>query len=85
MKKEYDSLFNKQTILLTKGVVIDDIIEYPLTEGMIKLLYVGNLQYGRFEELMNIAQSVNEANQKCKNRIQFDIYTQTEQADHAFE
>lgn len=86
MKKEYDSLLKRQTILLTKGVRTNEIIEYPsLSNEKIKLLYVGNLEYGRLDELMYLAQHVNEANQKYDNPIQFDIFTQTELPENTIE
>lgn len=85
MKKEYDFLFKKKSTLLTKGVRINEIIEYPLNNDKIKLLYVGNLEYGRFEEIMYLANCVNETNKKFGNSIQFDIYTQTEQPNHLIE
>lgn len=80
MKEEYDLYFNRQTTLLTKGVNIDNLKvdnKILLNTEKIKLLYVGNLLYGRFEEMCILAEHVDELTKKYGDKIQFDIYTQT--------
>lgn len=77
MKAECDNFFDTQCILLTKGI---DNYARPLQQvhSPIKLVYTGNLIYGRLYSLAAIANTIEKINDSCPNRVVLNIYTQTE-------
>ncbi len=74
-KEEYDRLFNKESIILTKGV---DFIKYPYQKetlsNPIKMVYTGKLIIGRWKSLEAIADVFGKINQD-EIKIELDIYT----------
>ncbi|MBA5247442.1 hypothetical protein H1R16_04105 [Marnyiella aurantia] len=80
MKREFDRSFSISTKILTKSIdpiTIKNSTNNLSNNKIIKLLYVGNLLYGRNTELFNLAQHISEYNTKYGVKFQFDIYTQT--------
>lgn len=77
MKKEFDSLFGIDSIVLTKGI---DFTDRQFTEAApsdpINMVYAGNLIYGRLSTIEKLAIALDEINSSGK-RIVLSIYTGT--------
>lgn len=75
MKKEYDSIFGVNSILITKGVDIDRIppISHK-THNPIRLVYLGQVIYGRIYSLLSIAKALEKINAEGV-KTQLFIYT----------
>lgn len=75
VKEEYDSLFGKDSVIMTKGI---DFSDFPYTEKSIgsplRIVYTGKLIYGRWKSLSALSAAVEQLNEKG-NSIEFDIYT----------
>lgn len=78
MKREYDNIFGINSHIFTKGVDFNKVVipQYVL-HTPIKMMYAGNLLYGRLDVLSAIASAVSKINQNFV-RVQLFIYTQTE-------
>lgn len=75
MKREYDAIFKTNSILFTKGLDISK-INYNTYEvhDPIKLVYLGQVIYGRIYTLIAIAEALKKINSPRK-KIQLHIYT----------
>ena len=75
MKQEYDKVFRKNSHLLTKGI---DINKLPLLSKSvhkpIKLVYMGQIIYGRIYSLLAIAEALKDLN-SSEIIAQLNIYT----------
>lgn len=75
MKREYDEIFNKNSILLTKGIDIDKLPSSNLyVHKPVKMVYMGNIIYGRIYSLLAIADALRRLNSE-ETMFQLDIYT----------
>ncbi len=75
MKREYDEIFNKNSILLTKGIDIDKLPSLNLyVHKPVKMVYMGNIIYGRIYSLLAIADALRRLNSE-ETMVQLDIYT----------
>ena len=76
-KKEIDSEFNINSILLTKGINYDN-LEFKEKElsSPIRMVYTGNLFIGRAASLVEISKALAEIN-KDGEKITLDIYSPT--------
>lgn len=75
MKREYDELFKINSILLTKGIDTEKLP--PLDQNIhkpIRLVYMGQIIYGRIYSLLTIADALKEMNYET-TIAQLDIYT----------
>lgn len=74
-KDEYDSLFGKNSVIVTKGIDYSQVTfeEKPLNNP-IKMVYTGKLIIGRGISLAKIAEAMGDIN-KDKTKIELDIYT----------
>lgn len=64
MKREYDEVFKINSILLTKGIDVNNIpVPKPIIHKPIKLVYLGQIIYGRIYSLLAIADALKELNQ----------------------
>lgn len=75
MKKEYDSIFGVNSILVTKGIDIDRIPPVShVTHKPIRLVYLGQVIYGRIYSLLSIAETLEKINAE-DIKIQLFVYT----------
>lgn len=75
MKREYDEIFHKNSFLLTKGIDIDKLPSQKLClHKPVKLVYMGQIIYGRIYSLLAIAETLKELNAE-ETIAQLDIYT----------
>lgn len=74
-KEEYDSLFDTDCKILTKGIDFTEVSykEKPLNHP-IKMVYTGKLIIGRWLSLAKIAEALGEIN-KTEIKLELDIYT----------
>lgn len=74
-KEEYDNLFGKDSVIMTKGI---DFSQIPFVEktvnNPIKMVYTGKLIIGRWLSLAKIAEAMGDIN-KDETKIELDIYT----------
>ena len=74
-KEECDKTFNKDSVILTKGIDFSGLeFEPKQVSDPIKMVYTGKLIYGRDRSLSLIADALGEIN-KNGIRIELDIYT----------
>lgn len=74
-KEEYDRLFRKESVILTKGIDDTDARYAPISPGVpIKMVYTGKLIIGRGGTLEKIASALSRINANGV-RITLDIYT----------
>lgn len=77
MKSEYDSIFNINSVILTKGIKYN---EHKLNDfclhDPIKLVYLGQLIYGRDYSLIKVAKALESINAGTR-KAELHIYTQT--------
>ena len=77
MKVEYDKLLGIKTEILTKPITIKDV--KPLSQNTekneIRMLYCGNLLYGRDEVLLKLIEALNRY--EYSRNVHLDIYTHT--------
>lgn len=75
MKREYDEIFNINSVLLTKGIDIDKLPSSNLyVHKPVKMVYMGNIIYGRIYSLLAIADALKKLNSE-ETMFQLDIYT----------
>lgn len=75
MKEEYDKIFGINAKILTKGVDFSTVKFEPKQVGNpIKLIYSGQIIYGRYQSLIDVANSLREIN---KNGIKAQLFTYT--------
>lgn len=75
MKKEYDLIFGINSIFVTKGIDIRELPEIcHNVKKTIRIVYMGNIIYGRISTLLELAKSIDNLN---KNGLKFElnIYT----------
>ena len=77
-KAEYEKIYNKKFTILRKGYVFD---EPPFclqnTGSKIKMVYAGNMCYGRDSQIENIAREI--CSSKCLNdKFVIEVYTTSE-------
>ena len=77
MKEEYDRVFGINCILLTKGIA-ESAKPLKQVHSPIRLVYTGNLNYGRLYSLAAISKTIEKINNACPNRVLLNIYTQTD-------
>lgn len=77
MKREFDSLFGIDSIVLTKGIDYTDRLFRGVTRSVpVNMVYAGNLIYGRLSTMEKLASALDEINkQSC--RLVLTIYTGT--------
>ncbi len=73
-KEEYDKLFNKDSIIITKGIDLCDGYEKSSVSEPIKMLYTGKTIIGREGTLLTIAKALKEIN-RFGVKVLLDIYT----------
>lgn len=74
-KEEYDKIFDKDSVILTKGIDFSDLeFEPKQVSNPIKMVYTGKLIIGRDRSLSLIADALGEIN-KNVTRLELDIYT----------
>ncbi|MBQ2815062.1 MAG: hypothetical protein IJE65_00110 [Clostridia bacterium] len=74
-KEEYDKAFDKDSVVLTKGIDFSDLkFEPKQVSNPIKMVYTGKLIIGRDRSLSLIADALGEIN-KNGTRLELDIYT----------
>lgn len=80
MKKEYDQLLNRETSILAKTgrFTINHNNYENIDMKSIKFVYTGNLIYGRFKVIYEIAKALKEINEENKTNHYLDIYSATE-------
>lgn len=73
----YSSIFNTKYNILTKCYNFDDEIKNDNNNlhDPLKLIYAGNLIYGRYETLLLLIKSVEQVNKKRNKKIILNIYT----------
>ncbi len=74
MKQEFDNLFKTHCILITKGANIGEVSIKTNVHNPLRLLYVGNLNYGRKNTIIEIAKTVKKLNEQNTN-IVLKIYS----------
>lgn len=79
MKEEYDRLFGIDSIILTKGIVArNEDPDFSNLHRPIKIVYTGQLIYGRDKSLERVVEAVAQINCKETVHAEIHIYTQTE-------
>lgn len=79
MKEEYDRLFGIDSIILTKGIVArNEDPDFTNHHKPIKIVYTGQLIYGRDKSLEKVVEAVTQINDKQPAQAEIHIYTQTE-------
>ena len=79
MKHEYDDVFGIDCEILTKGIEAVSVNPTNVLHNPIKLVYTGNLLYGRLKTLSIIADAIRQLNsQYGYTRAIMHIYTQTQ-------
>jgi len=74
-KEEYDRLFKKDCVVLTKGVEISDNYKFAdVVNDPVKMVYTGKLIIGRGDSLSLIADALEDINRE-KTKVELDIYT----------
>ncbi len=74
MKKEYDSIFNFNSKILTKGIDSANSLGKKKINKPIKFVYLGQIIYGRVYSLITIAKILKKVNEK-ETKAQLYIYT----------
>lgn len=76
MATVYSQIFGVKCTFIAKSLDTSTLIadNYPFYREPIKLIYLGNVLYGRFDTLITIAKYVNEIN-KNSIRIVLDVYS----------
>ena len=76
MKNEYDKIFGFNSTFIAKSVNIEsiDLEENTFIHNPIRMVYLGQVIYGRIYTLIDIANSINSINNK-ENQIELTIYT----------
>lgn len=83
MKEEYDKIFGVDSIILTKGIKPKEIDpDYATLHNPIKIVYTGQLIYGRYKSLEKVVEALCAVNQNGTISAQIHIYTQTEITPH---
>ena len=77
MKREFDSLFGINSIVLTKGIDYTDRSFIEVTPNApVNMVYAGNLIYGRLSTLEKLAPALDEINKRHR-RIVLTVFTGT--------
>lgn len=75
MKREFDEIFQVNSTIITKGIDYSNLkYEEPATHAPVRLLYMGQIIYGRDYTLSLILKKLAEMNE-AGVRIEFSIYT----------
>ena len=74
MQKEYSQYFNKECKLLYKGYVFEERPTFKSENGVLRLIYMGNIGAGRWKILAKVAKAINEIN-KDSTKAELYIYT----------
>lgn len=72
-KEEYDRIFNKNSIVMTKGIDFEEFVPYK-PQIPIKMVYTGKLIIGRWKSLASIAKALEKINFNGV-KAELDIYT----------
>ncbi|MEX1307718.1 MAG: hypothetical protein AB1Z19_04245 [Eubacteriales bacterium] len=75
-KKSYERIFGKETKVLTKGADFSNKPKNKAQQGVVRMLYTGNIGSGRWRVLAEIAKSLKALNAE-KQKVILDIYTLT--------
>lgn len=75
-KDEYTKFFDKEFKILYKGNVFDEMPETNSSNNILKLVFTGNINVGRYKSLAKIGQALKIIN-KDEIKAQLDIYTQS--------
>lgn len=77
MKEEYDSIFHINSTILTKGIDVSSERKIDIgVQSPIKMVYLGQLIYGRNISLLEIVRNIDKVNQEGE-KVVLDVYTQT--------
>ncbi len=75
MKREYDKLFDTNSLLLTKGVDFSDLTYQPIQKHEpVQMVYMGQVIYDRISSLELIGKALDEINEGT-HKIALNIYT----------
>lgn len=75
MKVEYDKIFGINSLFVTKGLDIEKLPSViNSVEEPIRMVYMGNIIYGRIFTLLELAKTVNDLN-ATRSRFEVNIYT----------
>lgn len=77
MKREYDELFAINSTILTKGIIPIQDYSLPEVHKPIRLVYLGQIMYGRLDTIVQLVNSLKEVN-KDAIKVVFSIYTNNE-------
>ena len=77
MKREYDELFAINSTILTKGITPIQNYSIPEVHKPIRLVYLGQIMYGRLDTLVQLVNALQEVN-KDAIKVVFSIYTNNE-------
>lgn len=81
MKKEYDDIFGVESLFITKVIDFSNIkYTIPQIHNPIKLVYLGQVIYGRIYTLIAIAKALKEIN-TSDTKIELQIYTNNDISD----
>ncbi len=74
--KEYSKVFKKEIKILYKGQHFEDLPVIKKPNGIIKMVFTGNISSGRYKSLSLIGKAINNINAD-ERKIELDIYTTT--------
>ena len=80
MKQEYDELFGLDSVFIAKSFQLPEKETLPQTHQPIRLVYLGQIIYGRIKTLISVSNAVGIIN-KEKDLVQFSIYTNNHISD----
>lgn len=80
MQKEYAMYFDKECRLLYKGFDFENKPEIKQPNGVLKLIYMGNIGSGRWQILAKVAKAINEINADGK-KMEMYVYTLSPKSD----
>lgn len=77
MKTEFDEIFNRSSIIITKGIDYSNLsFQRYCPHDPIRLLYLGQILYGRIYSLQMLASVLDEVNRNGV-KVVLDVYTNT--------
>ena len=74
MKQEYDELFGMDSVFIAKSFQLPEKMTAPQIHQPIRMVYLGQIIYGRIKTLISVANTVGIIN-KEKDLVQLSIYT----------
>ena len=74
---EYEKIFGKKIIPLRKGCVLGSQFREREENGVIRIVYAGNLYYGRDAALARICEAIKKANKTADRKLILTVFTST--------